>query len=138
MVQLVLAHAIQCCEEQDGLDIYQVLAVRYYERESRMIRARTPLKRIGSNCECVVISPFSWTFFMCAVVAAAQAGGTSIVIWKLVYPVLETLDSGDYAALQDICIMEEWRWEKVYSCVFIIQINIEFTGDNRKDASPRE
>ena len=112
VVQLVLAHAIKCCEVQDGLDIYQVLAVRYYEQESRMIRGRKVFGRIGCYMEVIVMSPFLRTLFSCIVVGAPQTCGTSIVIWKLVAPVWVALGDGGY---DEICIMEEYRWENVYS-----------------------
>ena len=87
-VQLVLEHATQCSEDQEGFDIYQVLALRYYDNESRSIRDRKPLKRIGIQWKFMSISPFAISLFMGIVVALAQAAGTSIVIWKLMYPYL--------------------------------------------------
>eukprot|EP01083_Nonionella_stella_P000378 1088_1 len=109
VVQLVLYHALKCCEDQDGFDIYQVLALRYYDRESRTIRGRKPFKRIGCDCEVIAVSPFMQAAFIALVIGLAQTFGTSVVVWRLVYPFLQE------GITDDTCVMDASRWNALWS-----------------------
>eukprot|EP01084_Bolivina_argentea_P266656 452353_1 len=110
VVQRVIRHAIACCDDQEGLDIYQVLAIRWYDYESRHVRGTRPFKRIGWNIEVVSISPFVRSLLITMIIGFAQTMGISIVIYKL-------LDAyfSENNGFEDMCKMEALRWEKVFS-----------------------
>eukprot|EP01084_Bolivina_argentea_P028001 52077_1 len=124
-VQLTLAHALQCCEDQEGLDIYQVLAIRFYDEESRKNRATKPFHKIGINLQLVAVSPFFNTVVVAIVVGMSQIIGTSVVIYKLLNSFWMSWDEMD----DTICVMDAWRWNMVYSLKilsFLLSLVITF------------
>eukprot|EP01084_Bolivina_argentea_P249358 417395_1 len=124
MVQLTLAHAIQCCDDGEGLDIYQILAVRYFDIESRRISGRRPFQKIGCNCEIIAISPFINAAFVSIIVGLAQTIGITVVIWKILYAYFDGLEDD-----QEMCVMDAWRWNEVYSLKmlsFLLSLIIAF------------
>eukprot|EP01084_Bolivina_argentea_P174180 301707_1 len=123
VVQLVLAHAIQCCEDQSGLDIYQVLSMRYYDEESQTVRGIKPFKRCGCHVEFISISPFVKTLLIAIVAALAQTMGISIVIYKLFVSYFSD------GITEDLCPMLKSRWNAVYSLKilsFLLSLIITF------------
>eukprot|EP01084_Bolivina_argentea_P266657 452356_1 len=111
VIQRVLRHAITSCKNQEGLDIYQVLAIRWYDKdESRTVKGSKPFKRIGWHIEVISISPFVRTLIIAAIIGFGQTMGISIVIYKL-------LDAyfSENNGFEDMCKMEALRWEKVFS-----------------------
>eukprot|EP01084_Bolivina_argentea_P282944 484457_1 len=122
-VQTVIAHAIQCCDDQEGMDIYQVLAIRYHDKQSREIRGRKPFAKIGINIEFVAISPFLQTLFIAIIVGLAQTVGITVVIYKLFMAFFA------HAITDEFCSMEAKRWNDVYSLKmlsFLLSLIITF------------
>eukprot|EP01084_Bolivina_argentea_P130710 230753_1 len=82
-VQLVLKHAIQSCIDQNGFDLYQVLAVRYYNAASRKITGIKPFSKIGINIEFISLSSFSRTVFTAIIIGLTQTFGITVVVYNL-------------------------------------------------------
>eukprot|EP01084_Bolivina_argentea_P130384 230164_1 len=111
VVQRVIAHAIQCCDDQSGFDIYQVLAIRYYDAESRNARPSRPFSKIGIYTEFVSFPPFLQTLMIAIIAGFAQTVGISIVIYKLLMSYFVNGEIG----IEGICAMDASRWSEVYS-----------------------
>eukprot|EP01084_Bolivina_argentea_P103646 185619_1 len=109
IIQLMLAHAIASCEEQQGLDVHQVLAIRYYDEQSRQITGTRPFQKIGVNAEFISISPYDRALFIAIVATLSQIMTVTVVVCKLLYRYFT----------EEICSMEESRWNDVYSLKMI-------------------
>eukprot|EP01084_Bolivina_argentea_P000779 1437_1 len=123
VIQRVIAHVIQCCDDQCGFDIYQVLAIRYYDTNSRAIKGKRWLSKIGIYQEFISLPPFIHALFVFIIVGLAQTVGISVVSFKL----LDAYFSEGH--FEDICQMEASRWNNVYSLrmlSFIFALTITF------------
>eukprot|EP01084_Bolivina_argentea_P008498 15904_1 len=109
-VQLVLAHAIKCCEDQNGFDIFQVLAVRYYEENSRRVKLAKPFSNMGIDMECMNLSSFFFTVFQAISIGLCQTMGISVVVYKLMYSYIRNTDIKEF-----VCDMNWVRWQNVFS-----------------------
>ena len=86
--------------------IYQVLAVRMYEKDSRKIHPFAPLERIGIDFECIKLEPLLHSWLMTIVVAIIQTYGLSVVVLGLIGSYLDGIEG-------KICVMDEDRWMNV-------------------------
>eukprot|EP01084_Bolivina_argentea_P250527 419781_1 len=107
VIQLMLAHFINCCEDKEGFDVYQLLSVRYYDDNATIIRANKPFKRIGINIEFVEIPQFVQIVMIVIITAITQTYGLMVVVFGLINAYFE--DSvGD-----EVCVMDADRWNAV-------------------------
>eukprot|EP01084_Bolivina_argentea_P212390 361046_1 len=109
VIQLVVSHALKCACDQSGLDIYQMLALAYYDKSMRRVRSVRPFKMIGVNVEVLELSPFVQTLVSAMVVGLVQTIGISVVAFQQLSRVSE----------YDGCIMDLERWNQVYSLKFL-------------------
>eukprot|EP01084_Bolivina_argentea_P153879 268285_1 len=112
VIQLVLLHAIQCCEDRNGFDIYQCLALRFYDKESRKVRSVRPFYKIGFNAEFIAISPFIRTLLIATIIALAQTLGIGVVVYRLFYQFF-TFEVND--EFFQVCDMNASRWNELWS-----------------------
>eukprot|EP01084_Bolivina_argentea_P236760 398039_1 len=127
VVELVLSHALNYCDAGEGMDIYQILALRYFDKESRFSCGIKPFYQVGLNIECISISPFIQTLIMAIVIAATQTLGVTVVMYKLLVAFYTDLMNEDN--MDNICVMDAWRWEEVYSLKilsFLLSLTITF------------
>jgi len=123
VVQAVLAHSIDCCNENEEFDIYQVLAVRYYHERSRKVTATKPFAKFGYDFEVIKLSPFVQSLFMAFIIGLTQTWGSSVVVYKLWNAYF---DDG-FNSVE--CDMTEERWSNVFSLkvlAFLLSLVVTF------------
>eukprot|EP01084_Bolivina_argentea_P220615 373865_1 len=122
-IQLLLKHAIQCCQDQSGFDMYQVLAVRYYDEASRITTSIKPLRKFGINIEFIMLSSCFRAAFTVVIIALTQTFGISVVVYKLIVGYFK--DENDDV----LCVMESQRWRDVFSLKmlsFLLSLTVSF------------
>jgi len=122
-VQRVIAHALDACDDQAGFDIYQVLAIRYYDSESRNVKPLRPFSNIGINVEIVSFPPYMIAIMAAVVTSLTQTIGISVVIWNLFSSYFADDDDSE------VCALEIERWDDVLMLrvlAFLLSLIITF------------
>ena len=104
VIQRVLAHAIQCCVDERDIDIYQVFAIRLYDKVSGEPR----LKNCG-YFDIITVPPFIKTVLIFICCAFVQTVGITTVILGLFFKYFQNEDIDDY------CVLDANRWTKAWS-----------------------
>eukprot|EP01083_Nonionella_stella_P023316 64495_1 len=108
-IQRCLSHVLGCCEDESGLDIYQLFAIRCMDSESRKMRLFKPFVAFGSDVQLLTVSSYHRALFMVIVIGLLQTMGITVVVYKLFYAYFYQED------VTDQCSMEVDRWNEVYS-----------------------
>lgn len=83
MVVAVMRDIIQACEDEDGLDIYQVLAFRKNDPNSHQLKLVQPMKKWGCACDILQFSVYNRAWFVAVVVFLLQVIGITVILFSV-------------------------------------------------------
>eukprot|EP01083_Nonionella_stella_P217485 780785_1 len=81
----VMNDILDCCDDEEGLDVYQVLAVRKMHNKSLEWTPFKPFKFMGINYTLVQLSKYHQALMASIVVACLQAIGMTIILYSVTF-----------------------------------------------------